>query len=362
MEWYSFDKINETGCNYRIVIGERSNGKTYGFKLLALQNFFENNKQFMYVRRNVEEIRPKRMSQFFEDMSDLIIACGEKFFPQYDYVFVSTGSGKFDLYGYIEETATKVFIATMGFYTALNQARYDKSVPFPDVTLLCWDEFLTPVGELQEEFSLFINLISTVKRKRTDFIVYCLANTVNRNSKFLNAIGINVRDLKQGHIKCYQYYGERNVVNTVAVEYCKHYEDTTESEAFFTFGNPREMMIKQGKWEVDNYPTFDLSEFYTGKPARVGFVFIAEGIKMYGYLKDKFLFISDKRLLNSIDYITLGKCTTDVTRRKFNWNCGYENILNVERLILSSLVNGHIKYTDNLTGDDMRQFIAYVTL
>ena len=67
-QYYSFDEIDRTGANWRIVFGERSNGKSYGSKMKMIQNFLKNGKQFAYIRRNVEEIKPKRVGVYFDDM------------------------------------------------------------------------------------------------------------------------------------------------------------------------------------------------------------------------------------------------------------------------------------------------------
>lgn len=41
MRYYSLDKINKKDCAYNLIIGERSNGKTYATLKQALENFFQ---------------------------------------------------------------------------------------------------------------------------------------------------------------------------------------------------------------------------------------------------------------------------------------------------------------------------------
>ena len=50
---------------YYIIIGERSNGKTYSSLKYALKNYFEKGEQFAYVRRFGEDIRKKHLGNLF---------------------------------------------------------------------------------------------------------------------------------------------------------------------------------------------------------------------------------------------------------------------------------------------------------
>ena len=50
---------------YYLVIGERSNGKTYSSLDYALERYFECGEQFAYIRRYGEDIRKKHLSNLF---------------------------------------------------------------------------------------------------------------------------------------------------------------------------------------------------------------------------------------------------------------------------------------------------------
>ena len=45
-------------CQYYVVFGERSNGKTYSSLDYALENYFRDGSQFAYVRRWGEDVKP----------------------------------------------------------------------------------------------------------------------------------------------------------------------------------------------------------------------------------------------------------------------------------------------------------------
>lgn len=352
MKYYSYDEIDRTGCNYRIVIGERSDGKTYGFKLKALENYFTNKKQFAYVRRSVEEIKLKRTSQYFADMDDVLKKYRDRFFPQYDYIYITAEQGKFNLYAAIVETAVKEFIGTIGFYFSLTQSRYDKTVSYPDVTLICWDEFLTNAGEHEHELTTFLNLISTIKRKRNNMIVYMIGNTVTRNSLVLADMGIDIRKLKQGEIRCFSYESKmtKDVINTVAVEWTKHFEQSKESESFFVFDSPRTMMITHGTFEVDQFPTFDYNEI-KGYP-EFGIFITVGNIKLYTYVYDNEILISDERLPFKTLFFMLGDIETRYDRKQFNINGMSAPTRRLLRLIIRYYSNGKVRFNNNYAGDD----------
>ena len=50
-EFYSLDEINKRDADYNIIIGERSNGKTYSCLELILNNYFKKGEQGAIIRR-----------------------------------------------------------------------------------------------------------------------------------------------------------------------------------------------------------------------------------------------------------------------------------------------------------------------
>ena len=338
-EYYSLDRIDKTGANWRLIIGERSNGKTYQCKKRGIDNFFLYNKQFAYIRRNVEEIKEKRINTLFADMGDIIdnwtTRQGGKY-GVYDRFTVEAKGGKFFLVGikdayendkgkYIAESHERTDV--IGYYFALKQSHYDKGSSFPNVTTIIYDEFLTNGNELPNEFSILLNLISTIKRKRSDVIVYLLGNTVSRNSNNLAEMKIDARQLKQGDIKSFVYYGENGNKNTVAVEYCRHYEQTQESESYFIFGTQREKMITRGEWETDDYP------LYTEvKNINNALIMDFPPVRLYLYFAEDTLYVSSKREVQRISYITLSGEKTKLKQRCLSISSPYAD--NLKNLIL----------------------------
>lgn len=360
--YYSYENIDKTNANWRIIFGERSNGKTYGFKLKALQNFFLNGKQFAYVRRMAEETKQWRMQTLFNDMYDVINQMAKKKgrYNIYDRFDVIVKSGRFILVGYINEFTDddgkyhkeqREPLDTIGFYFALSNAQYDKGTSYPNVTTICFDEFMTTGRELANEMQLLLNIVSTIKRKRDDVIIYLLGNTVNRSSQILEEMQINPRDINQGEIRSFVYYGENNIKNTVAVEYAEHTQQTEDSESYFTFGTQRERMIIKGEWETDSYPIID-------KPiTNVDFAFILEKtpVRLYCYLCGERLCIQETRVKKRLDYYTLTNGKTILKRKQYAYNSKYAERL--VKLINYYWVNGFCEFDSNLTGEDFRHIL-----
>ena len=65
-KYYSFTKIDKTGATYRLIIGQRSNGKTFGACRKILEEYIKTGKPSVYVRRMEEMIRPMNIEGLFK--------------------------------------------------------------------------------------------------------------------------------------------------------------------------------------------------------------------------------------------------------------------------------------------------------
>ena len=77
--------IDETNAVYRVVIGKRSNGKSFGTVRKAIDAFLEEGLPSAYLRRYEEEIRPKNI--------------GDLLAPHYEYISKKT-KGKYNTVTY----------------------------------------------------------------------------------------------------------------------------------------------------------------------------------------------------------------------------------------------------------------------
>lgn len=249
MKYYSLKPILKRKAVYNVVIGERSNGKTFACLKLALENYFTKGEQFAYIRRWSTDVKPSRLNQLFASVIDSGLL--EKY-SHGDYATIIFKSGCFYLANYNNE-GKPIYSDTdiLGYAMSLNESEHLKSISFPQVTMIVFDEFLSN-NYLMNEFILFMNVISTIVRQRTNVKIFMLGNTVSKYSPYFKELGLtNVLKMPQGTIDVYTY---GNSKLTVAVEYCASMEKSKKNNFYFAFDNPRLKMITGGSWELGIFP------------------------------------------------------------------------------------------------------------
>lgn len=252
-EYYNLNPIREMKCQYNMVMGERSNGKTYSVLELILKNWWESGKQGAYIRRWKEDYRGKRATQLFAGH----YSSDNQFISELtggEWDSVKYYSGKWFL-AKQDEALDRTISQEEPFCYAfsLSDMEHDKGTSYPDVTTIVFDEFLTRTYYLPDEFVLFMNVLSTIIRRRNDVTIYMLANTVNKYAPYFKEMGLkHISEMEQGKIDIYTY-GSSPL--RVAVEYCKPVaKDGKKSDMYFAFDNPSLAMITGGAWEIDIYP------------------------------------------------------------------------------------------------------------
>lgn len=264
MKYYNLNEIKKFNAQYNLIFGQRSNGKTFACLEEVVTNYYENHKQGALIRRWDEDFRGKRGQSMFNNLvsAGKIVEITRGMWTDVYYF-----SGRWYLCRYEDENRiTDETPFCYGF--SLSAQEHDKSTSYPDVTTIIFDEIITRTTYLPDEFVLFMNVLSTIIRDRTDVTIYMLGNTINKYCPYFNELGLNhVRDMEQGAIDLYQY-GEEGKLK-VAVEYCKFHGKSKTSELYFNFDNPKLKMITTGAWEVDIYPHLPVK--YT--PEEIVFVF-----------------------------------------------------------------------------------------
>lgn len=168
LEYYNFDSIYSRNGVYNYCVGGRGLGKTYGAKLKGIKNGIKKGEKFIYLRRYKSELKSK--DTFFAD----IIVNDE--FP--DKVFRINGNQA----EYAEKKDAEPRWKVIGYFFALSTTQSLKSVSFPDVTLIIFDEFIIEKGAihyLPNEAEIFLNFFNTVDRYQDKTRVLFLANSVS---------------------------------------------------------------------------------------------------------------------------------------------------------------------------------------
>jgi hypothetical protein len=170
LRYYNFDTLFSYNGVYNFLVGARGLGKTYGAKKQVIKNFLRRGEQFIYLRRYKDELKTSKAS-FFADI--------EHEFPNYDFRV-----NAFQAEMATSETRGKKQRdwVPMGWFVPLSTAQSLKSVAFPKVTMIIFDEFIIEKGTihyLPNEATAFTNFFSTVDRSKDKTRVLFLANSVS---------------------------------------------------------------------------------------------------------------------------------------------------------------------------------------
>lgn len=251
-EFYSYDAIMEIVAVYRIIIGMRSNGKTYGWADLAIDAFFDFGLPSAYIRRFDEMIKPKVIADLFDPHIDKII---EKSNGEYNGIVyrgncwymvkkAKNKHGQTVIISKSEEPFCRAY--------AINTVETTKGPDRGPVWSICFDEFITRMYYLANEFVLFQNLLSSIIRNRSGVQIFMIANTVSKSCPYFRDMGLfRVLSQEQGTIDVYQM---GTTGGKIAVEYCASVESVKKNvQQYFAFDNPQLDMITSGGWEIALY-------------------------------------------------------------------------------------------------------------
>ena len=250
-EYYDVAHIDKLDCHYNVIFGKRSNGKTYSVLKKIIVNYAKKGEQGAYLRRYREDFKGKRGATMF----DSLIANGEiSKATDGKWDTVKFYSDRWYFAKYDEEEDRLVSDSTpFCFGFALAQMEHDKSTSYPLITTVVFDEFISRIGYLPNEFVLFMNVLSTIIRQRNNVRIYMLGNTVNKYCPYFQEMGLkHIEAMEPGKIDVYTY-GESQL--RVACEYtANHNIEGRKSDVYFAFDNPSLQMITGGAWELDLYP------------------------------------------------------------------------------------------------------------
>ncbi|MCS5736420.1 UNVERIFIED_CONTAM: phage DNA encapsidation protein [Kocuria sp. CPCC 205274] len=356
IKYYSSAAIKRKNATYNVIFGERSNGKTFDALKNGVLDYIKTGAEMAYVRRWQEDITGKRAAQVFSaiNTTDIIEKATNGEFHGVHY-----WAGKWYLCNYDENGKAVYGDKDVFCYAfALSASEHDKSTSFPNIKTIVFDEFLTNRTYLVDEFVTFMNVISTIVRKREDVKIYMLGNTVNKFCPYFKEMGLNnILKMKQGDIDVY-HYGESKL--TVAVEYCKSPEQKNKSEShkYFAFDNPKLGMITGGAWEMAIYPHIPMK--YKPRDIMVTYfidfndsvyqceiINIGDNIFTYIHHKTTPIKNPDSDLIYSLDY---------VPRPNYNRNV-FKPTSKLQTKIAWFFINDKVFYQDNSVGDAIANYL-----
>lgn len=371
---YYFDRreIMSKHCQYNVIFGERSNGKSYQIEELILKNYIETGKQGGIIRRQREDIQGYNARTTFDGL--VKNGNGENKVAEYtggQWTSVTFQMGAWYLSTPDETKPGKMILDTrpLCYAFALSSMEHYKSTSYPDITTVLFDEMLTRFGYLNNEFVLFMNMLSTIIRDRADVTIFMVGNTVNKDCPYFHEMGLTHVDQQQpGSIEVYTYGKSKLKVACEFTGSNNGKRHKKPSDFYFAFNNPSlEMITGSGNiWELQLYPhcPVKFSEYdirftyfivYLDKVLQCEIVQKRDKNKRYD-----FTFVHQKttELKNPDSDLIFDNHESALINHSHKINQGKHKAKAVEK-ILSYFNNDLVFYSDNETGEIMRNYILW---
>lgn len=252
IKWYNLSNILQKDGQYYVILGERSNGKSYALNKYIIDRYFQHGEEFAYVKRYEEDIKRKYMGEVFTPLQDYVRETYEHEIKFYQ--------GKFLVYP-VDSDGKLSECRVIGTAFSIANVNRTKGTSYPNITTILFEEFMSvDCTYLPDELNLFLNLVSTIVRYRTNVKVFMLANTISKFSPYLSALGLKAHRLKKGEIVEKVYSDKKGFNTKFIVERTENVNvfDNSANKAkvvYNIFGNSGVgKMITSGEFEVHAYP------------------------------------------------------------------------------------------------------------
>ena len=276
-KYYSFKRLMEQypDCQYYIIYGERSNGKSYSILELMVEEFYNSGytHAFGYIRRVDEDIKLSNASQVFKSLKcndDGVNRIEEITKGEYNDVFVK--SRCFYLAHRNEEGELDNVLDSqpLGYLFALNQSERIKSTGYPDIYWIFFEEFIAENLPLLNEIDKLTSVLSTIIRNRNNVKIVMAGNTINKHNYIFKEYGLHkTKYQKPNTVDLYQYRDDMGTLK-IACEFTDFPDKSVKkSNIYFCFNKEKNKMIREGMWQIGNYPHLQ----YLYKPKDIRFIY-----------------------------------------------------------------------------------------
>ena len=276
---YNKDALFSYRAFLNFSISERGLGKTTCAKFWCIDDFIKRGYRFAWVRRYNTEL--------VGDPKQKIEGCVKTFFNKLEKYYPNH---KFEIKGnhaYIDDKDAGVFVA-------LSMGQSMKSVDFPKVNKIIFDEFIIKKaksnGYLPDEVTLFLDLVSTIFRPITDengeeqikCKVWLLANAITFANDYF--FYFNIKPFKK------RFYHDKK--RGIVVEQCENlnYRDAVRKSSFGKLISG----TRYEKFAIDNEYMLDSNDFIGKKSPHADFVFNVryEGHEWGIYADDYYVYVT----------------------------------------------------------------------
>ena len=347
-------------AHYYVVIGERTNGKTFSILSKCCEDNLKYGYEFVYIRRFDEDLKIKRASKIFDNLiSNGLI---EKFSNgKWNDVYYYAGKWYWKKTNKDNPKESVIDDTPFAYALSISSYEHDKSTAYPHVKNIFFEEFLSR-NYLADEFIEFQNLLSTIIRLRDDIKIFMAGNTINKYSPYFKEMGLtNVKNMKVGATDVYTY-GDTGL--KVAVEFSDFPNKDKKSNVYFAFDNPKLSMIRGdgNVWEIDVYPHLTHEMKYAPKNIFYKYFVVWEDdiLQCDIIIKDNMTYTFVHRKTTPIKEDNTNIVYSTEHNPKPNYKRKITRALSdSEELILWYFKNEKVFYQSNDIGEIMRNYIAW---
>lgn len=251
-KFYSLEELDKIeNVQYHIIFGERSNGKSYALGKRVLDNYFKYGEEFVICKRYEEDIKTKICSTMLEPLYDYILdtyGYRIKFYQGRWLCYEDGAEGKL--------TECKV----IGYALSISASDRIKGSQYPRVTTIVFEEFMSQSAMyLNDEVNLFLNVVSTIVRYRTNVKIYMLGNAISKHSPYAESLDIRLHRMKHGEIIVKEYVDKKGRRTKFAIQRTANVdvfdsEENVNNIVYNVFGNSGVgKMITTGEFETHSY-------------------------------------------------------------------------------------------------------------
>lgn len=329
---------------YNLILGERGNGKSYSTKLGIIKYCYENKKEFAYLRRYAEDCKDSMCSPYFADVPVSALTDGK-------YSCITVYRKDIFLCN-VSDDRKIVRGQKIGSCFALSASEHYKSLMFPLIDFMVYEEFITDGYYLANEPDKLQNLVSTIFRHRKGK-VYLIGNKISRICPYYSEWSLTrIPKQKEGTIE--DYHIKQDEEDICISVYMTH---SLNSNSGMFFGNSAKAITK-GAWHSDIHPhlTGDIDDY------EIIYTIVAE------YQSNKFLmqFMQNRQKRDEYTWYVQPKTTpiqkdtrviSDHYNESYLYTQSFQPLTEGERNIFHFLDLGKICFSDNLTGTEYHQCI-----
>ena len=342
IKYYSLENILKKDCEYNIILGKRSNGKSYAVKNYCIRRAWKSDKnRFIVLRRLAEEIKPSVIVHYFTDVPISEITDG-----LCDNIIVYRGEIWACKYSDTDDKNKKIRL--LGYCRALIKSPQYKSGDYTDVSDIIYEEFIAEVGAryLPAEPQELQSFVSTIARNNK-IKVWLIGNTISRICPYFTEWQLTgIPRQAQGTIDIYTVETAAGEEIKIAVENCEN--NGTTGKMFF---GATSKMLDNGAWHTSKqYPVLprEIEEYnviYKVVVCGYGFTFLLQLLK---YQSEYVWFVAPK----TTPIKPRTRVITNIFSPDLLYTVGFVPLNEGERIAFNLLAQNKICFSDSLTAED----------